>query len=484
MNVAPDFEAFTNTVNGDQRSALKAQRTIDPSTKRALWPVPIGSTQDIEDAIFAAQHAFTTWSKTTWAARQDVLSLMHAALQAQRENMAKLLTLEGGKPIQFSEMEVDHSLRFLEFNSKQAQIQDVIVQDDDELHLSLRYRPIGLVAAICPWNYPLVLAIAKIGAALITGNCVIVKPSPYTPYSILKFTELVQPLLPRGVLQAIHGDDSLGPYLCAHPRIQKISFTGSTATGKKIMSSSAQSLKRLTLELGGNNASIILPDVDPGVVAPQVALGSFLNSGQLCVASKRIYVHQDIYDEFLRAMVDTVRSWKVGPTSGFVRDLTLGPVQNEMQFNKVMAIIENSRANGHRFALGGDRDEAHPESYVIAPIIVDRPPDNSLVVTSEAFGPIVPVLSWTDDEEVIERVNNDVTGLGGAIWTSDQARAQHFADRIETGTVWINSIEKPLPQAYFAGLKESGLGGEWGEQGLLAYCKVQTIHRYKPAVTI
>ena len=242
------------------------------------------------------------------------------------------------------------------------------------------------MAAICPWNYPLVLAIAKIGAALLTGNCVIVKPSPFTPYSILKFAEMVQPFLPPGVLQAIHGDDSLGPYLCTHPKVSKISFTGSTATGKKIIAATAGTLKRLTLELGGNNASIIFPDVDPKLVAPQVAFGSFLNSGQLCVASKRLYVHTDIYDEFLKTMVDTARSWKIGPTSGFKEDLTLGPVQNEMQFNKVRAIIEDSVMNGHKFALGGDKIGPDTENFVLAPAIVDRPPDDSFVVKTEAFG--------------------------------------------------------------------------------------------------
>jgi acyl-CoA reductase-like NAD-dependent aldehyde dehydrogenase len=248
----------------------------------------------------------------------------------------------------------------------------------------LTYGPIGVVGAICPWNYPLVLAVGKIVPALLAGNCVITKPSPYTPYSIIKFTEIICHIFPAGVIQAMHGGDDLGPRMCNHPAIQKISFTGSTATGKKIMASASSGLKNITLELGGNSASIIFPDVDIDIVAPQVALGSFFNSGQLCVASKRVYVHKDIYDAFLRKMVEVVKSWKVGsPTTP--GGVMLGPVQNEMQYNVVRSILKDSIDKGYRFALGGQLP-ADASSFIIPPSIVDNPPDDSLVVKAEAFG--------------------------------------------------------------------------------------------------
>ncbi|KAM6524522.1 hypothetical protein FALCPG4_010132 [Fusarium falciforme] len=252
--------------------------------------------------------------------------------------------------------------------------------------------------------------------------------------------------------------------MCNHPAIQKISFTGSTATGKKIMANASSGLKNITLELGGNSASIIFPDVDIDIVAPQVALGSFFNSGQLCVASKRVYVHKDIYDDFLRKMVEVVKSWKVGfpSTPGGVM---LGPVQNEMQYNVVRSILKDSIDKGYRFALGGQ-----------------LPADDSLVVKAEAFGPIVPVLSWSDEDKLLSRVNDTTTGLGGAVWSSDIDRAHRIASRIHAGTVWINSFEKPLPQAYLAGHKESGVGGEWGRHGLLSFCNPQIFHYYKSPV--
>lgn len=231
------------------------------------------------------------------------------------------------------------------------------------------------------------LAIGKIAPALLTGNCIILKPSPFTPYSILKLVDIVMDTLPAGVLQAIHGDDKLGPALCSHPGIHKITFTGSTATGKKISASAG--LKNVTLELGGNNASIICPDININEVAPQVALGAFFNSGQLCVASKRIYVHGDIYDKFLKAMVDVVKNWKVGPPS--LEGVMLGPVQNEMQYNVVRSIFEDTARNGYKFALGGDQ-KPDQNSFLISPAIIDCPPDTSTVVQKEAFGRSDPLL--------------------------------------------------------------------------------------------
>ena len=252
-----------------------------------------------------------------------------------------------------------------------------------QLRLTLHYEPLGIVGAICPWNYPLVLAMGKIAPALLTGNCVIAKPSPYTPYSVLKFVEIVRSVFPAGVLQALHGDADLGPSLCKHSGIQKISFTGSTATGKKIMETASKTLKNITLELGGNSASIVCADVDIDAVAPQVALGSFFNSGQLCVASKRIYVHEDIYDAFLKRMVNIVKSWKAGFPS--TEGVMLGPVQNEMQYNIVKSVFEDTERNGYRFALGEDQ-QLDGSSLLISPAIIDSPPDESVVVQEEAFG--------------------------------------------------------------------------------------------------
>ncbi|KAH7240474.1 aldehyde dehydrogenase domain-containing protein [Fusarium solani] len=476
-----EFSSFVNTVGGNPTSGLQVTQGTNPSTRQKLWDVPVASLEDVERAIASARIAFKDWSQSSWSQRQDSLVAARDILVAHRSKLATLLTKEGGKPIEFSRLEIDHSANFLQYNASQEPIEEVIIQDDKELKLSIHEKPLGVVVAICPWNYPLVLAIGKVAAALVTGNCVIVKPSPCTPYSILKVVELFQSVFPAGVLQALNGDEKLGPTLCSHAGIDKISFTGSTASGKKIAEVAGRLLKPVTLELGGNNASIICPDADPQVVAPQVALGSFMNSGQLCVASKRIFVHEDIYDEFLKVMVETVKQWKVAPTSTLESGIMLGPIQNEMQYNIVKRFFEDSSRNGYKFALGCNPKDSD-QDFIIQPAIIDNPPDNALAVTGEAFGPIVPLLKWRNDGDVIRRANSDPSGLGGAVWSRDVDRARRLADQIEAGTVWINGFERPLPQAHLSGYKESGLGGEWGRKGLLAYCKPKVIHLYKSKV--
>ncbi|CAG9942650.1 unnamed protein product [Clonostachys rosea f. rosea IK726] len=470
----PDFSTFRNVIAGSLRSSPTMGHSIDPSTRKPLWDVPIATVSDLNDAVTAAQAAFLEWSRLSWKDRQAHLRQIQSLLIQHRPSMARLVSSEGGKPPQFGDLEVQHALDFLEFYSGCEEPKPEVVQDDKSLRLTLYHEPLGVIGAICPWNYPLVLAIGKIAPALLTGNCIILKPSPFTPYSILKLVDIVMDTLPAGVLQAIHGDDKLGPALCSHPGIHKITFTGSTATGKKISASAG--LKNVTLELGGNNASIICPDININEVAPQVALGAFFNSGQLCVASKRIYVHGDIYDKFLKAMVDVVKNWKVGPPS--LEGVMLGPVQNEMQYNVVRSIFEDTARNGYKFALGGDQ-KPDQNSFLISPAIIDCPPDTSTVVQKEAFGPIVPLMRWTNEPDLIARVNDTSTGLGGTVWSKDLDYAYRLASKIEAGTIWINGFERPLPQAYLEGHKDSGIGGEWGKHGISSYLKRKMIHHYK-----
>ncbi|KAH8886544.1 aldehyde dehydrogenase [Thozetella sp. PMI_491] len=478
-----DFYTFANVIGAELRSSSDIGHGISPSTKQKLWPVPKASDEDLNDAVKAARAAFPAWSKVPWEERGSMILAARETLLANASNMTALLTKEVGKPIQFSHLEFNDTCRYLEFNAKSPPLEPRVVQDDDELLLTLRYQPIGVVGAICPWNFPLVLAATKIAAALITGNCIILKPSPFTPYTTLKLVELIRHAFPPGVIQALNGGNSLGHQMVVHPGIDKISFTGSSATGKRIMSAAAPMLKPITLELGGNSGCIVCPDIDPKVVAPQVAIGAFFNSGQFCMGTKRLYVHEDIYDEFLKELTAVVKSWKVGPTADLAEDLMMGPIQNEMQYGIVKKFFQDTVERGFEFALGGPLDERSFESnLVIPPAIINNPPDDSLVVTKEAFGPILPVLKWRDEDEVIARVNDTDTGLGGAVWTNDTARAERMAERIEAGTIWINSFEKPLAQAHFAGRKESGLGGEWGREGLYAYSLPKAVHFYKTPV--
>lgn len=255
-----------------------------------------------------------------------------------------------------------------------------MLHETDEMKIISTHSPIGVVGAICPWNFPLVLATAKIAASLVMANCIIVKPSPFTPYSKLKFAELATDILPAGVFQALNGEAELGELMTLHEDIDKISFAGSTRTGQKIMQSAAHSLKKLTLELGGNDAAVIFPDVVVDEVAPQVALGCFFNAGQMCVATKRVYIHESIYEQFRDSFINAVRALAEAPDSSSV----VGPLQNKMQHAVIQRLIADSRDKGYHFALGGDQPAQ--SGLFISPVVIDRPPDFAALVQEEQFG--------------------------------------------------------------------------------------------------
>ncbi|KAL2847135.1 aldehyde dehydrogenase domain-containing protein [Aspergillus pseudodeflectus] len=463
---------FWNVINGQTRGSQQTRRGTDPRLDQPIWPCPVASTTDLDDAVAAAQTAFRGWADTDIARRQKVLLDLADMLCGETELMSGIICKETGKSRFMGELEVEHSINFLRFNASQS-LPEETLHEDDSMKIISTHVPIGVVAAICPWNFPLVLATAKIAAALVTGNCIIVKPSPFTPYSTLKFAELAARLLPPGVFQALNGENELGERMTLHPGIDKISFTGSTKTGQRIMENAAKTLKKVTLELGGNDATIVFPDVVVGKVAAQVAVGCFFNAGQMCVATKRVYVHEDIYEEFRASMVNAVRGLMAAPDSESV----LGPLQNRMQHAVVQKFLADSRELLHDFALG--EDQSSLSGLFINPTIIDRPPDDAALVQEEQFGPIVPLLSWKTEEDVLRRVNNTESGLGACVWSMDREKAERFGRRLEVGSLWINSFEKPHPAGYFSGHKKSGIGGEWGRQGLLSYCNTQTIHVYK-----
>ena len=346
-----------------------------------------------------------------------------------------------------------------------------IVEESADRTVITRRVPLGVVAAITPWNYPLLLAIWKIAPALVAGNTVIVKPSPYTPLCTLKLGELLRDVLPAGVLNVISGGNDLGAWMTSHPDISKISFTGSTATGKKVMQSAASNLKRITLELGGNDPAIVLPDVDPKQIAEQLFWAAFQNSAQFCCAAKRLYIHDDIYDEVRDELVKYAKTVKVG--DGSREDTQLGPIQNRMQFEKVKNLLADAKQNGLTAVLGGEIPNG--KGYFVPVTIYDNPPENSRVVKEEAFGPVLPLMRFTDIDDVVARANDTDMGLAASVWSADPARARAIAERIEAGTVWVNEIHTFSPHQAFPGHKQSGIGVENSLDGLAEYTNAQTI---------
>ncbi|MCJ1317942.1 hypothetical protein MMC15_003269 [Xylographa vitiligo] len=472
-----DWTSFANIINGEPRTSSTTYHSTDPSTLESLWEAPVATSPDVDDTVAAAHAAFPSWSLTPVDTRAQLLVRFgQRAFHDHGAALTALLQRETGKPAFVAGIEVANSYNHCTFHAT-LRLPEERWEDDDKVIVT-RYVPMGVVAAIVPWNFPVVLAIGKICAGLLTGNCVVVKPSPFTPYSALKMVEIAQEFFPPGVLQVLGGDDRLGPWLVAHPGIQKINFTGSIATGKSIMAECATTLKRVTLELGGNDVCIVCADVaDVEGTAAQVALGCFFNTGQMCVCTKRVYVAAAIYDRFLAAMVRFTNGLKVGPPGE--EGVTVGPVQNAMQFAKVKAFFDDSLQNGHRFVAGGPEASGAEQGFFLRPAIVDRPPADSRIVQEEQFGPIVPLLSFTSVDDAVAAANDPPMGLGASVWADDVPAAEALARRLDVGMVYVNSFEKPDCHGYMSGHKMSGIGGDSGVLGVREMCNVQVVHTYK-----
>lgn len=465
-----DQHCYAMLIDGELVRTAASVDVINPATEELLARTPKANRDHLDRAVEAARRAFPAWSRTSMEERRQALRRLADLIGEHVDELKRTLTAEQGKPYGDSEGEIlaskgsIHAITTLEL--------PVIVTEDSESGLTeTRFLPIGVVGAIAPWNLPVLLAYNKVTHALLAGNTVVLKPSPFTPLATLRIAELARGIFSPGVLNVLSGDDNLGPWMTSHPGIGKVSFTGSSATGKKVMASAAASLKRITLELGGNDAAIILPDVNVSEVARDVFWTSFRNVGQVCINTKRLYVHDSIYDDFAREFVRHAKTVKVG--DGAEQGTVIGPIQNKLQYDRVLSLVDDARKKKLNFLLGGEVPEGR--GYFLPITIIDNPPEDSRVVTEEAFGPILPLLRFNDIDDVIERANNSSYGLAGSVWSADVAKARGIAERLETGMVWINRLNYMTAFDVFGGHKQSGLGVEGGVQGLLSYTNPQTL---------
>ncbi|KAK3941775.1 aldehyde dehydrogenase [Diplogelasinospora grovesii] len=465
---------FYNIINDELRGSEKKHNVQDPRTEEDLWDCPIATTQDFEDAVEAAQKAFPAWARTTVPERQAALVKLAEILEKHSDELTEILMKETGKSQLMASIDIKGSIAQCMYYSKTG-LEDELQYEDENTKVIATHAPLGVVAAICPWNFPLLLSNIKVVSSLVTGNCVIVKPSPFTPHAVMKWIELSRGVLPPGVMQVLNGGADLGQLMTVHPGIAKISFTGTIATGKRVMASCAKTLKKVTLELAGNDACIVCPDADLDKIIPSVASGGFFNAGQVCVASKRIYVHESIYDEFLDRLVKEVERTYSIQEDGHAFSL-FGPCSNKMQFDVVKGIIEDCKRNGYDVVTGGQTTQVTQKGFWLPPTIVSKPPEDSMLVREEQFGPVLPIMSWSDEEDVIKRSNLANAGLGASIYSTDLKQAERIARRLEAGGVWINQAERPNMGAFFSGMKDSGFGGEMGKQGLLSYSYTQCLH--------
>lgn len=465
----PDRLNVQLTIGGIGVDGEGVRPVIDPATGESFALAPDCSRHQLDEAVHAANAAFPAWRDTPVTQRQDMLRAAADALQAASPELAALFTREQGRPLDGARQEIMGAAAWL--RAFAAMAPPLHVERTDTRWIETRHVPLGVVAAIAPWNFPVMLSMWKVAAALVAGNCVVLKPSPFTPLCVLTIGALFRPIFPAGVLNVVSGGDELGAWMTAHPGFAKISFTGSTQTGRRIMAAASTDLKRITLELGGNDGAIVLPDADLDVVATKIFWAAFANCAQLCVAIKRLYVHEAIYDDLRDRLVALARSTRVG--RGDDPGVQLGPIQNSRQHARLVAMLDQARADGLSLHQGA---EVPKTGYFIPVTIVDNPPEDSPVVQEEAFGPILPMLRFSDVDEVVARVNASPFGLAGSVWTADTDLGIAIARRLETGTIWINHALELRPGTPFAGRKQSGFGVENGMEGLLEFTTPQVVN--------
>ena len=443
---------------------------VNPATGEAFTTVARASVAQADQAIAAAKAAQPGWAAVPYAERQAKLAALADAVAANGAELARLLTQEQGKPLPEAQGEVAWTEGFLRHYAT-LELPDRVIQDDAAGYIAVKHKPLGVVVGIIAWNFPLLVACWKIGPAVLAGNAIVLKPAPTTPATALALGALCKEIFPAGVVNIITDANDLGPHLTTHPDVAKIGFTGSTATGKRIAASSADGLKRVTLELGGNDPAIVLEDVDVRETAKAIFGNAFLNCGQVCLAVKRAYIHADIYDAMCEELAALAQAAIVG--DGLEQGTQIGPIQNAMQFEKVKGFLDAARSDGKIVAGGQAMERA---GYFIAPTIVRDVTDGMTIVDEEQFGPILPLIKFDDVEDVIARANASDYGLGGSVWSADVARATDIAARIESGQVWVNQHIAIGPHIPMAGFKNSGLGVEQAEEGLAEYTQLQVIN--------
>ena len=461
---------FKLLIDGELVDSEESLEVINPATGQVFTRVARAQAQHAHQAVEAAQCAARLWKQSAIAERQELLTRIADLINSNSETISSLLTQEQGKPLDDARGEVYFTEVYCRYYAEQ-QLPVELLKEDEHQRVEIHHKPMGVVAGIIPWNYPFLLAVCKLAPALLTGNSFILKPAPTTPVTALLLGELIQELVPAGLVNVLADDNDIGPLLSCHPGIAKISFTGSTPTGKAIMASAADSLKHLTLELGGNDAAIVLDDVKPVEVAEAIFGAAFINSGQVCVALKRLYVHESIYDELCDAIAVLASKAVVG--DGMDSSSQFGPVQNRMQYEKVCGLIEEAERDGHVIA-GGDIPQG--PGYFVPVTVVRDLTDGHRLVDEEPFGPVLPIIKYSDVDEVIERANASAMGLGGSVWSSDMQRAHKLALRLECGTVWVNQHCAFGPDIPFPSTKDSGFGVESGQEGLLEYTVLQVVN--------
>ncbi|GGK67873.1 aldehyde dehydrogenase family protein [Amphritea balenae] len=466
------MQTYSLIING-QKVAGEAGSfdVLNPANETVVAQCPQASTAQLDEAVAAAQACYESWQYSSHEARKQLLLDIADRIEANASELAQIVVEEQGKPMFLAQAEVGGAIAWTRATADLEMPVDVL-EDTDTKRVEVHRKPLGVVGSITPWNWPLMIAVWHIMPAIRSGNTVVSKPSGLTPLNTLRLVEIINEVAPAGLVNIVTGESGIGSGMTKHQGIRKIVFTGSTPTGQTIMRGAADNLKRLTLELGGNDAGIVLPDADPAAIAEGIFQTSFLNMGQTCACLKRLYVHDSIYEEMCEKLAEVAVQQTLG--NGLNEGVTFGPIQNKDQFNLVSELVEDARANGARILSGGEPLDG--KGYFYPPTIVADISDGTRLVDEEQFGPVLPVIRYSDIDDAVKRANASDVGLGGSVWSADITKAAEIAGRLECGTAWINGHAELLPYAPFGGCKMSGFGVEFGQEGLMEYTSAQVIN--------
>jgi acyl-CoA reductase-like NAD-dependent aldehyde dehydrogenase len=470
---AIDIPAYSLIIDGEPVATERTFDVLNPADGTVVAACPEGNVELLDRAVAAARKALPRWSAVPDADRVAALTRIADLLKRHGRELATLVTKEQGKPQSGpgANMEVGGVIAWTRATAALS-LPETTIQDDVKGRIVIRRKPVGVVGSITPWNWPLMIATWHLMPAVRVGCTAVIKPSPYTPLSTLRLVELINQVLPPGVVNVVTGDAVVGSRMVTHRGIDKIVFTGSIRTGKSVMEGAADTLKRLTLELGGNDAGIILPGTTIDPLLEPLFWGCFINGGQTCAALKRLYVHEDQYDEVATKFADYVAKIPVG--DGMNPATLVGPLTNEMQRDKVTRYVDEARAQGARILTGGKRPDGPGYFYPLT--VVADATDEMALVKEEQFGPAVPIIKYRTVDEAVARANALDVGLGGSVWGDDPEAAAEIASRLECGTAWVNQHGGLHPMAPFGGVKCSGIGVEFNVDGLKEYTTIQVVN--------
>jgi acyl-CoA reductase-like NAD-dependent aldehyde dehydrogenase len=447
---------------------------IDPATEEAIDEVASASIDQVEEAVASSKAAFKAWKRTPAPERGEMMHALSAWIGDHTEELATILTHEGGKPLVENRDEMGWSASCLDFYAEIGRLErGRIVPSGEEGQLSLVFKePFGVVAAIVPWNYPILLMAWKLAPALAAGNTVVIKPSPYTPLSTLKLCEGFAEVFPPGVVSVVTGEAEVGSALVEAGDVSLVAFTGSVETGKAVMHAAADNLKKVHLELGGKDAFIVCDDVDLGVAAKGAVWAAYLNTGQVCTSAERFYVMDDVYSDFVDAFVAETERLVVGDP--MAEDTDIGPLVRAVQRDKVEAQIAAATSNGAKLLRGGER--SHDRGFFLSPAVVVDVEDSMELMSKETFGPVAPIARVSSLDEAIERTNASEFGLGANVYTGRLDYMIKAMEEIDAGTVWFNDPLTDNEAAPFGGFKASGIGRELGSEGLDDFRQPKHVH--------